>query len=84
MHSFENDSPSPSANLPSSSSSSTSSTTAKEQERMETASTISSCDSGVEANDASDSVIKNSDVKERDEMVVEEEAVTPSNIPMTM
>lgn len=97
-HSFENDSPSPSANLPSSSSSSSSSQLSKDQEVMEVAST--SGDSGVgdtnsddvgsscelASNDAhNDSVLKdsNSNGKEREEMIIEEE-VTPSNIPMTL
>lgn len=89
MHSFDNDSPSPSsANQPSSSTTSSSSSTSslaqssqKEQERMETASTISG-DSGV-SDVQSDSTLNSDSAKEREEMVIEEE-VTPSNIPMTL
>jgi hypothetical protein len=92
-HSFENDTPSPSANIPLSSSSSSSSSSSKEQDRMEVASTLSA-DSGVDTNGSeltssdvvqSDSVLKDPDStsKERDEMIIEDE-ITPSNIPMTL
>lgn len=98
-HSFENDSPSPSAALPSSSASSTSSSSSKDsQERMEVASCGSSGDSGVDVGSdigssceltstdgANDSLHKqhHHESKEREDMVVEEE-VSASNIPMTL